>query len=141
MSKHVAPHQAVAGGAGRGVACSRTVWLTRGQVALRVVQLGLLGAILLGSSEATRLLIRDHRGQKLLLGALILTAGVLGAHLLGCIVLNRLAPPGEAARRVRRRVLSWLLEAALLPMFYLPVVLALFIGPPVIRVMGALAQP
>src|SRR6516162_5339722 len=79
MSTHVAPHQGVAGGAGRGSAGPRTAWLTGGQVALRAVQLGLLGAILLGSSDAARLLFRDPRGQKLLFGALVLTAGVLGA--------------------------------------------------------------
>ena len=141
MSTHVAPHQGVAGGAGRGSAGPRTAWLTGGQVALRAVQLGLLGAILLGSSDAARLLFRDPRGQKLLLGALILTAGVLGAHLLACVALNRLVPPGDETRRTRRLVLSWLLEGALFPMFYLPLVLVLFLGPPVIRVMGALTQP
>jgi hypothetical protein len=141
MNKHVASHQGVPGGIARGVAGSRILWLTRGQLALRAVQLGLLGAILLGSSEATRLLLHDQRGQKLLLGALVLTAGVLGAHLLACIALNRMVPPGDETRRTRRRVLSWLLEGALLPMFYLPLVLVLFIGPPVIRVIGALAQP
>jgi hypothetical protein len=77
----------------------------------------------------------------MLFGAFVLTARMLGAHILGCMALNHLAPPGDEARRTRRRVLTWLLEGALLPMFYLPLVFVLFICPPVIRVMGALAQP
>jgi hypothetical protein len=52
-----------------------------------------------------------------------------------------LESPGDEARRTRRRVLLWLLEGALFPMFYLPLVLVLFIGPPVMRLMQALAQP
>ena len=119
----------------------RTAWLTRGQLALRGVQLGLFGVILLGSHNATRLLFHDPRGQRLLIGALVLTAGVLGAHILACMALNRLVPAGDEARKTTRYVLSWLLEGAFFPMFYLPLVLVLFIGPPVLRVMEALAKP
>jgi hypothetical protein len=97
--------------------------------------------MLLGSFNGSSLLLRDHRGQKLLLGALVLTAGVLGAHVLACMALNRLAPPGDEARRTRRRVLTWLLEIALFPMFFLPLTIAMFMGPPVIRVMDALTRP
>jgi hypothetical protein len=131
----------LAGEASRVIAGPRTAWLTPAQVALRGVQVGLLGGILLGSFDATSLLFRDRLGQRLLLGALVLTAGVLGAHVLACLALNRLVPPRDEARRTRRRVLSWLLEVALFPMAYLPLVLVLFIGPPVLRVIGALAQP
>ncbi len=141
MNKYVTPHQGVVDGTCRSSAGAARAWLTRGQITLRGVQLGLLGAILLGGSDATRFLIHDPRGQKLLFGALVLTAGVLGAHLLACMALNRLVPPGDEARRTRRRVLSWMLEGALFPLFYLPLVLVLFIGPPVIRVLGALARP
>jgi hypothetical protein len=141
MSKQAARHQGVEGETCRGSAGARRTWLTRGQVKLRGGQLGLLGAILLGSFDATGFLFRDPRGQKMLFGALVLTAGVLGAHLLACMALNRLVPPGDEARSTRRYVLSWLLEGALFPMFYLPLVLVLFVGPPVIRVMEALARP
>jgi hypothetical protein len=138
MSEQVARH---------GLAARRTAgaWLTRGQMTLRAVQLGLLAALLLVmrlvNVEGTSLLVRDPRGQKLLIGALALTAGVLGAHLLACAALNRLAPPGDEARATRRRVLSWLLEGALFPLLYLPLVLVLFIGPPVLRILEALTRP
>jgi hypothetical protein len=105
------------------------------------VQLGLLAAILLGRFDATGLLVRDPSGRKMLLGALVMSAGVLGAHLLACMALNRLVPPGDEARRTRRLVLSWLLEGTLFPMFYLPVVLVIFVGPPVVRVIEALTRP
>jgi hypothetical protein len=142
MSRHVALQREGAIGTCQGLAGSRSSWLpTRGQVALRGVEVGLLGAILMGSFDATRFLLGDHRGQKLLLGALVLTAGVLGAHVLACMTLNRLVPPGDEARRTRRRVLSWLLEIALFPMFFLPFTIVLFMGPPVIRVIEALARP
>lgn len=138
MSQQVALH----GSAARGTS---GVWLTRGQITLRAAQLGLLAAFLLVmlrvNVEGTSLLFRDPRGQKLLAGALVLTAGVLGAHLLACVALNRLAPPGDEALRTRRRVLSWLVEGALFVLFYLPAVLVLLIGPPVLRVMEALARP
>ncbi len=141
MNQHQATHQGVAVGAPGGLAVSGTAWLTPGQVALRSVQLALFAGILLGSRDAATFLARDHRGLNLLVAALVLTALVLGTHVLACMVLNRLVPPGDAARRTRRRVLSWALEVALFPMSYLPLLLVLFIGPPVLRVLGALTQP
>jgi hypothetical protein len=59
MSKYFASQTGVASETGRGIAGSRTPWLTRGQTALWGVQLGLLGAILLGGFDATRFLFRD----------------------------------------------------------------------------------
>jgi hypothetical protein len=138
MSKLVASHQALAD---RGNAGSSATWLTSGQAALRGVQVGLLGGILLASYEAGSLVFRDSRGHRMLFGALVLATIVLGANLLACVVVNRLAPPGDEGRRLRRLVLSWLLEGALIPMYFLPPVLVLVIGPPVLRVLDALMQP
>jgi len=141
MSTHVAPHQAMAAETAPSTTGTRTAWLTSGQLTLRGVQLALLAGILLGSTDATSILVHDPRGQKMLFGAFVLTAGVLGANLLACMLLNRLVPPGDETRRARRYVLTWMLEGALVPMFYLPLVIVLLVGPPVIRVMEALTQP
>ena len=136
MSQHVAARQGMTVETGR-----TTTWLTHGQVIFRGVQLGLLGGILLGNLDTLSLLARDPRGRNMVVGALVFTAVVLGANLLSCVALNRLVPPGDETRRTRRLVLSWLLEGALFPMFYLPLVLVLFIGPPVLRVIEALTPP
>jgi hypothetical protein len=118
-----------------------TTWLTHGQVIFRGVQLGLLGGILLGNLDTLSLLARDPRGRNMVVGALVFTAVVLGANLLSCVALNRLVPPEDEKRRARRLALTWLLEGALFPLSYLPLVLVLFIGPPVLRVIEALTPP
>ncbi len=96
--------------------------------------------LVLGSLDTFAFLERNAGGHNLLVGALVLTAGALAANLLACVGLNRLVPPEDAARRGRRLVLSWLLEGALIPMSYLPLVMVLLIGPPVLRVMDALTR-
>jgi hypothetical protein len=111
----------------------RGAWLTRGQVVLRAVQLGVLGAVLAlmlaVNPEGTGLLFRTALGQKMLSAALALLACGLLIHLLLCAGLNRLAPPGDESRRGTRRVLSCLLEGAHLVVFYLPAVCVLLVGP------------
>ncbi len=116
-------------------------WLTQQQFVLRGLQLGILGGILLGNFSATSLLLHDPRGQRMMVGASVPMTVVLAVHLIGCAILNRLVPPDNPAYKGRRAVLSWMLEGALFPMFYLPIVIVLLVGPPVLRVMESLTQP
>jgi hypothetical protein len=118
--------------------------LTDGQMSWRIAQLGLLGALLVGvllfNAEGARLLLHTRPGKKMLAGAAVLLGCGLGLLVLASAVLNRWAPAGEPNLKTRGVLLSCLLEAAWLPVFYLPAVSVLLVGPSALQIAQTLAR-
>jgi hypothetical protein len=123
----------------------RRVWLTGGQIGWRVGQLGLVGALLVGTlffnAQGGRLLLHTPAGQEMLIGGGVLLAIGLGLLLLASVGLNCWAPAGNSRLRLRRWLLSGLLEAVYLFFFYLPVIHILLVGPAALQIAETLARP